>query len=123
MLLVGDAAGTVNPFNGEGISCAMESGELAAELIADSLAADRPAVAHMYPVILRERYGRYYDVGNMWARVIGNPSFMRIAVRYGVPRRRLMQFALRLLANLSDGSDGDVDDRIMHALVSLAPVR
>ena len=31
MLLVGDAAGAVNPFNGEGIAYAMESGEMAAE--------------------------------------------------------------------------------------------
>ncbi|MDR2973587.1 MAG: geranylgeranyl reductase family protein, partial [Propionibacteriaceae bacterium] len=33
LLLVGDAAGTVNPFNGEGISYAMESGRYAAEQI------------------------------------------------------------------------------------------
>ncbi len=34
MLLVGDAAGAVNPFNGEGIAYAIETGEIAAELIA-----------------------------------------------------------------------------------------
>ncbi|MEJ7743689.1 MAG: hypothetical protein WKF73_14785 [Nocardioidaceae bacterium] len=33
MLLVGDAGGMVNPFNGEGIAYAMESGEMAAEAI------------------------------------------------------------------------------------------
>ena len=32
MLLVGDAGGMVNPFNGEGIAYAMESGEMAAEV-------------------------------------------------------------------------------------------
>src|SRR5439155_11216252 len=52
MLLVGDAGGIVNPFNGEGIAYAMESGELAAELIADAIARDRPAIAHLYPVLL-----------------------------------------------------------------------
>ena len=31
LLLVGDAGGMVNPFNGEGIAYAMESGEIAAE--------------------------------------------------------------------------------------------
>ena len=41
VLLVGDAGGMVNPFNGEGIAYAMESGELAAEVIAQALA--RPA--------------------------------------------------------------------------------
>ncbi len=34
LLLVGDSGGMVNPFNGEGIAYAMESGELAAEVIA-----------------------------------------------------------------------------------------
>jgi geranylgeranyl reductase family protein len=37
LLLTGDAAGTVNPFNGEGISYAMETGRLAAETAADAL--------------------------------------------------------------------------------------
>ena len=40
MLLVGDAGGMVNPFNGEGIAYAMEAGELAAEVIR---ARSRPA--------------------------------------------------------------------------------
>ena len=57
MLVVGDAGGLVNPFNGEGIAYAMESGELAAELIHEALVRDRPGIAHLYPTILRERYG------------------------------------------------------------------
>jgi len=38
LLLVGDAGGMVNPFNGEGIAYAMESGELAAQVVAQALA-------------------------------------------------------------------------------------
>ena len=41
LLLVGDAGGVVNPFNGEGIAYAMESGALAAEIACQALA--RPA--------------------------------------------------------------------------------
>ena len=37
LLLVGDSAGMVNPFNGEGIAYAMESGALAADVIAQAL--------------------------------------------------------------------------------------
>ena len=121
LLLVGDAAGAINPFNGEGISCAMESGEVAAELLVDALAKGRPGIAAQYPAVLRERYGKYYTVGTLFARLIGNPVFLRTAVTYGVPRKRLMAFLLRLMANLSDGKDGDIDDRLMHLLVSLAP--
>ena len=49
MLLVGDAAGAVNPFNGEGIAYAMESGEIAAELIHEALVKDRPGIAQHVP--------------------------------------------------------------------------
>ena len=37
LVLIGDAAGMVNPFNGEGIAYAMESGELAADAIAEEI--------------------------------------------------------------------------------------
>jgi menaquinone-9 beta-reductase len=123
MLLVGDAGGLTNPFNGEGIAYAMETGELAAGLIADSLARDRPAIAHMYPVLLRERYGRYFFAGRQWVRMIGHPRFMRFAVEHGFPRTTLMRFALRLMANLTDGRDGGAPDRLMHAMLALAPER
>ncbi len=123
LLLVGDAGGLTNPFNGEGIAYAMETGELAAELISDSLIRNRPAVAHMYPVLLRERYAKYYFIGNQWVRMIGNPRFMRFAVKHGFPRASMMRFALTFMANLTDGKSGGKKDKLMHAMVSLAPGR
>jgi geranylgeranyl reductase family protein len=123
LLLVGDAGGLTNPFNGEGIAYAMETGEMAAELIADSLARNRPAIAHMYPLMLRRRYARYYFIGNQWVRMIGNPRFMGFAVKHGFPRAALMRFALTFMANLTDGKEGGKKDKLMHAMVSLAPER
>ena len=38
LMLVGDAGGMVNPFNGEGIAYAMESGRLAADVLVQALA-------------------------------------------------------------------------------------
>src|SRR6185437_13926372 len=38
LMLVGDAGGMVNPFNGEGIAYAMESGQIAAQIAAQALA-------------------------------------------------------------------------------------
>jgi geranylgeranyl reductase family protein len=121
MLLVGDAGGLTNPFNGEGIAYAIETGQLAAELIGDSLARDRPAIAHMYPILLRERYGRYFFLGRQWVRMIGHPRFMRFAVEHGFPRTTLMRFALTFMANLTDGRDGRAQDKLMHAVLALAP--
>ena len=123
MLLVGDAGGVTNPFNGEGIAYAIETAELAAELIADALARNRPAVAQMYPVLLRERYARYYFIGRQWVKMLGHPRFMRFAVQHGFPRERLMRFALSFMANLTDGAGGSVQDRLMYAMIALAPER
>jgi geranylgeranyl reductase family protein len=123
LLLVGDAGGLTNPFNGEGIAYAMETGELAAELVADALARNRPAIAHMYPLMVRQRYAKYYFIGNQWVRMIGNPRFMRFAVKHGFPREPMMRFALTFMANLTDGTRGGKKDKLMHAMVSLAPGR
>ncbi|MGH2663102.1 MAG: geranylgeranyl reductase family protein [Actinomycetota bacterium] len=123
LLLVGDAGGVVNPFTGEGIAYAMESAELAAELVHEALASNRPGLAHMYPIEVRRRYGKYFTAGRAFARAIGNPLIMRYAVEHGFPHRRLMRFALRMLANLTDGPRGDVDDRVMDWILRISPMR
>jgi geranylgeranyl reductase family protein len=123
MLLVGDAGGLINPFTGEGIAYAIETAELAAELIAESVATGRPGLAHVYPVELKRRYGRYFTLGRLFARAIGQPKIMRYSVLHGFPRERLMRFALRLLANLTDGREGDLDDKVMDWIVRIAPER
>jgi flavin-dependent dehydrogenase len=120
MLLVGDAAGMVNPFNGEGIAYAMENAELAADLIHEALVKDRPGLAHLYPTLLRDRYARYYRIGTNFVRAIGHPTVMRLLTDYGLPREWLMRFALRVMGNLSDGRDGDMQDKLMYSLERLA---
>ena len=120
MLVVGDAAGLVNPFNGEGIAYAMESAELAAELVADALVHDRAAIAHLYPTMLRERYASYHRLGNQFVRAIGHPKVMRFLTEYGLPREWLMRFLVRLLGNLTDGREGDLQDKLIYALERIA---
>ena len=116
MLVVGDAAGAVNPFNGEGIAYAMESGELAAELISDALVLNRPGIAQSYPLVLRDRYGRYFSIGRGFARLIGKPAIMGAATKVLLPRPVAMNFAMRLMANLTDGRDGDIQDKMIYVL-------
>jgi len=125
VMLVGDSGGMVNPFNGEGIAYAMESGELAAEIAVQALArsagpARERALLH-YPAELKARYGGYYRLGHWFVKLIGNPQFMRICTRHGLPHPTLMRFVLKLLANLTDPRDGDAADRVINALVRLAP--
>jgi menaquinone-9 beta-reductase len=119
LLLIGDAAGAVNPFNGEGIAYAIETGEMAADVIHEALVKDRPGMAMMYPTLLRERYGRYFSIGRGFARAVGKPAVMGRATKYMLPNPRVMNFAMRVMANLSDGRDGDAADRLFYLLQRL----
>jgi menaquinone-9 beta-reductase len=120
MLLIGDAAGAVNPFNGEGIAYAMETAEVAAELVHEALVRDRPGIAMMYPAVLRERYGEYFSIGRGFAKLIGRPAIMGRATKYMLPNRRVMSFAMRVMANLTDGPGGDRQDRLFHLMQRIA---
>jgi geranylgeranyl reductase family protein len=123
MLLVGDAGGMVNPFNGEGIAYAMESGEMAADVVTQALSrsTDSGRVLQSYVSALDTRYGGYYTLGRLFVRAIGHPEVMRLATRHGLPRPTLMRFTLKLLANLTDPRDGDVMDRLVNGLSKVAP--
>jgi geranylgeranyl reductase family protein len=125
MLLVGDSGGMVNPFNGEGIAYAMESGELAAEIIAQALARPtaeaRERALEAYPQTLKSTYGGYYTVGRVFVKLIGDDRVMKLATRHGLPHPVLMRFVLKLMANLTDPRGGDAMDRVINALSRLAP--
>ncbi|NYG06444.1 geranylgeranyl reductase family protein [Phycicoccus badiiscoriae] len=125
LLLVGDAGGMVNPFNGEGIAYAMESGRLAAEVIAQAFArgtdAQRERVLQSYPRVMADALGGYYTLGRYFAKMIGNPEIMRLATKYGLPRTTLMKFLLKVMANLAEPHGGDASDRLITALSKMAP--
>jgi geranylgeranyl reductase family protein len=121
MLVVGDAAGAVNPFNGEGIAYAIENAEIAAELIHEALVSGRPGLAQLYPTVMRQRYARYFHIGRRFVELIGHPAAMRAFTDHGLPRAWLMRFALRFMGNLTDGPTGDLQDRLMSTLERLAP--
>jgi geranylgeranyl reductase family protein len=125
LLLVGDAGGSVNPFNGEGIPYAMESGKFAAEAAVQALA--RPAgpsrelALQGYPARMQCEWGAYYRLGAIFVKLIGNPKVMQACTRHGLPHPALMRFVLKLMANLTDPRDGDVSDRVINVLTRLTP--
>lgn len=125
LLLSGDAGGMVNPFNGEGIAEAMESGRHGAEIIASALRratpGEREAVLQSYPSVMKDSLGGYYTLGRHFATLIGKPEIMRLAVRYGLPRRSLMRLLLKIMANLPQERGGGLDDRVINALTKMAP--
>ena len=125
LLLVGDAGGTVNPFNGEGIGFAMESAKLAAQYVVQALArGEGPARERAlagYPAAMKQALGSYYTLGNTFSKLIANPTIMRLCTRHGLPKERLMKLVLKLLAGLYDPRDGDYMDRIITVATKLAP--
>jgi menaquinone-9 beta-reductase len=125
LLLAGDAGGMVNPFNGEGIPYALESGELAAQFIAQALArpdaAGAERVLMAYPQALKAAYGGYYTLGRRFVQMIGNPKVMQFATRHTMPRPALMRITLKLLANLTEPQGGHATDRVIHALSKMTP--
>jgi flavin-dependent dehydrogenase len=125
LLLVGDAGGLVNPFNGEGIAYAMESGQIAADVIVQAHARQTPAQRELalqaYPRILKDTYGGYYTLGRAFVKMIGNPKIMKLATQRGLTHPMLMKFTLKLLANLTDPTGGDAMDRVINGLSKVAP--
>lgn len=70
LLLVGDAAGLISPFSGEGISYGLESGRLAAHTIDRALRASprRPAVDEDYCTLMGHHFAGYFELGRRSAR-------------------------------------------------------
>jgi menaquinone-9 beta-reductase len=121
---VGDASGGVNPFNGEGISVAYETGRLAADVIDEALRVGDGLALAGYPARLEERYGLYFKVARVFVRAIGNPAVMRELTRVGFYSRTLMEWVLRIMANLlrpDEIGPAEAAYRLVARLVALGP--
>jgi menaquinone-9 beta-reductase len=121
LLLVGDAGGMINPFNGEGISYAMESARLAADVVDRAIAARSTDLLDRYGAELRRWWGGYYTLGRWFVRIMGNPEVMRLATTYGMPYETLMVFVMKLMAHLTDEKPSDVMDLVINSLQRVAP--
>jgi len=123
-LVVGDAAGSVNPFNGEGISLAYETGRLAADAVDLALLTGDRLALETYSQRLDEVYGLYFKVARTFVRAIGNPAVMRELTRVGMRSRSLMEWVLRIMANLMRPDEigpAEAAYRAVAAIVRLVP--
>ncbi|MBI2710451.1 MAG: geranylgeranyl reductase family protein [Actinobacteria bacterium] len=98
--VIGDAAGSVNPFNGEGIDYAYETGRMVAGLLDEALTTGDGMALQRYPHLLQAEYGLYFKVARLFSKVIGQPALMRELTRVGMHSRSLMEWVLRIMANL-----------------------
>jgi len=105
--LVGDAAGCVNPLNGEGIDYGLETGRLVAAV----LAGDRHRgldLTQAWPATLRRHYGEAFSVARRLAGLLTVPGLLPAAGPVGMRSRSLMKVALRVMGNLVDPQDRDL---------------
>jgi geranylgeranyl reductase family protein len=123
-LVIGDAAGSVNPFNGEGIDYAYETARLAAEVLHEALANNDPTALQRYASLLEAEYGQYFKVARLFAKVIGRPVLMRELTRVGMQSHTLMEWVLRIMANLlrpDEIGPAEAAYKAAAAIVRLAP--
>jgi menaquinone-9 beta-reductase len=120
-VLVGDSGGMVNPFNGEGISYAIEAAEMASRAVDRALRTGDDAALQAYPQELRATWGGYYTLGRVFLEVMANPTVMRLCTEYGMPRRRLMQFVFRTMAHLVNDRNRTVTDVVINTISRAVP--
>jgi menaquinone-9 beta-reductase len=99
-VVVGDAAGSINPFNGEGIDYAYETARMAADLVDEAVRSGTAAPLARYTTLLDDEYGLYFKVARNFAKIIGQPVLMRELTRVGMRSQSLMEWVLRIMANL-----------------------
>ena len=93
VLLVGEAAGLVNPLTGDGIDFALESGRLAASHLAAALARGDLSRAGLssYDARLRERFGSLFSFSRTLQKTLLSPSLLNTLVYLAERRPELAQ--------------------------------
>ena len=119
-LAIGDAAGSINPFNGEGIAYGYETGRLAAACVGRALAGEGPDALADYEAQLQEAYGLYFRVARQFVRMISRPELMRACVRTGMHSRSIMEWLLRIMANLVRPDEVGPAEAAYRGLLALA---
>ncbi|MHB1252393.1 MAG: geranylgeranyl reductase family protein, partial [Acidimicrobiales bacterium] len=125
-MTIGDATGTVNPFNGEGIAYGYESGRLAAGVIGEALVANDAQALSLYDERLDAAYGDYYTVARAFVRVISEPKILAACVGLGLRIEPLMKELLAIMANLMSNDQrgpAEIGYRAMVRLASVIPER
>ena len=122
-VLVGDAAGMINPCNGEGIAYGYETGRIAGRHIDEALRDGGSPSLESYTEDLKATYGPYYRLGRKFVARIGNPQLMEKLVSLGMRSKRMMNAALTILANLEDPDAKNIDQKGLRMMKKLAELK
>lgn len=108
---IGDAAGLINPMNGEGIDYALESGMLASDLFL----ADPATAAARYDRQIGERYDAFLRTGRRFSFLIGHPWILRSGLRVAVGTEGIANITLQVMGNLVDSDTPGAGGVVMRA--------
>ena len=105
--LIGDAAGCVNPLNGEGIDYGLETGRLLVDMLSE-----REHLATAWPALLREHYGESFSIARRLAGLVTVPRLLPALGPVGMRSDLMMTLALRWMGNLVTDEDRDRAARV-----------
>jgi geranylgeranyl reductase family protein len=123
VLLVGEAAGLVNPLTGEGIDYALESGKLAAEHLIGMFTAGDLAqnILAEYDRLLRQRFQRLFTTCHWMRDLFSNRLLINSLIGAAIRRPDLKM----ILINIAFGDQTILENitvrRILRRLFNLAP--
>ncbi len=109
-IAIGDAAGLVNPMNGEGIDYGLESGMLGVDLFLDD-----PATApERYDAQIGERFDGFLRTGRRFSFLIGHPWILRAGLRIAVGTQFAADVTLQVMGNLVDSETPGASGRVLR---------
>ncbi len=123
-LVVGDAAGAANPFNGDGVDAALMTGRLAADVLDEALTSGNSTSLQRYPTMLADAVGQYHKVGRLAARFVGRPAVLRPMLRLGMRSDRVMGSVVRIATRQLRSDEAGAAERsyaLAATLSKLAP--
>ena len=107
---VGDAAGLINPMNGEGIDYGLESGMLAA----DRFLEDPTTAPARYDIEVGERFDGFLRTGRRFSFLIGHPWILRNGLRVAVGTQAVANITLSVMGNLVDSETPGAAGRVLR---------
>ncbi len=107
---IGDAAGLVNPMNGEGIDYGLESGMLAA----DRFLHDPATAAESYNRLVGERFDAFLRTGRRFSFIIGHPFLLKNGLKVAVGSQTAADITLAVMGNLVDGDTPGIAGRVFR---------
>jgi menaquinone-9 beta-reductase len=119
-VVAGDAAGSVNPFNGDGVEPALSNGRLAATVLCDALQQGDGLALRRYEAELDARYDRYYKLGRLATKGLGRPGLMRRITRLGVRSHAVTELIMRISAGLVRADGGGFTGKVARTAERVA---